>query len=90
MLLASYTHLEFVRIHPFIDGNGITARLLVNLALLKAGFCVISIDIDKKAIYYEAFREYSLDKNTYKIDLFLINCVIERLEFLKDFSIKNK
>nr|WP_249932510.1 Fic family protein [Campylobacter mucosalis] len=31
-------HTKFVRIHPFIDGNGGTARLLLNTELLKAGY----------------------------------------------------
>ena len=36
--LASYVHAEFVRIHPFQDGNGRTARLLLNFMLMKAGW----------------------------------------------------
>lgn len=43
VLLAATAHLKFVFIHPFIDGNGRLARLLVNLALLRAGYqiCII-------------------------------------------------
>lgn len=36
--LAVFVHIEFVGIHPFVDGNGRTARLLMNLELIKAGF----------------------------------------------------
>lgn len=35
---AAWTHAEFVRIHPFIDGNGRTSRLLMNYQLMYAGF----------------------------------------------------
>lgn len=35
---AARAHIELVRIHPFIDGNGRTARLLTNLLLLRAGY----------------------------------------------------
>ena len=36
-------HKEFVDIHPFIDGNGRTARLLMNLALLQTGYVITII-----------------------------------------------
>ena len=36
--LAAWTHAEFVRIHPFLDGNGRTSRLLMNYQLLKNVF----------------------------------------------------
>lgn len=38
VLEAGITHYEFVRIHPFIDGNGRTARAIASLILLKRGF----------------------------------------------------
>ena len=38
ILLAALVHLKFVSIHPFIDGNGKTARLLMNLVLLQNGY----------------------------------------------------
>jgi Fic family protein len=38
-------HIDCVGIHPFIDGNGRTARLLMNLELLKAGFPPIVIKV---------------------------------------------
>lgn len=41
--LAAWTHAEFVRIHPFIDGNGRTSRLLMNYQLMINGFLPISI-----------------------------------------------
>ncbi|WP_455423874.1 Fic family protein [Candidatus Contubernalis alkaliaceticus] len=47
-------HGEFVKIHPFIDGNGRTARLLMNFELIKSGFPPAVIKAEKKLEYYEA------------------------------------
>ena len=43
ILLAAYVHRKLVDIHPFVDGNGRTARLLMNLILLNKGYQIVSI-----------------------------------------------
>ena len=43
VLIAAYLHDELVRIHPFIDGNGRTSRLLMNLYLLRHGYVFFSL-----------------------------------------------
>jgi len=40
---AAYAHRRLVDIHPFQDGNGRTARLLMNLILINQGYCIVSI-----------------------------------------------
>lgn len=50
---ATLLHGEFVKIHPFIDGNGRTARLLLNFELMGNGFTPIIIKNDDRAKYYE-------------------------------------
>ena len=51
---ATLLHGEFVKIHPFIDGNGRTARLLLNFELMKYGYTPIIITNDRRAEYYAA------------------------------------
>ncbi len=51
---AAKLHGKFVRIHPFIDGNGRTARLLLNFELMKEGYPLIVIKNDERVDYYKA------------------------------------
>ncbi|RHV87677.1 Fic family protein [Clostridium sp. OF09-36] len=60
---AAWTHAEFVRIHPFIDGNGRTSRLIMNYQLMSAGYLPVSIAKDTRLDYYNALEEYAVNKN---------------------------
>ena len=59
VIIAAYLHDELVRIHPFIDGNGRTSRLLMNLYLLRKGFVIVSLKADNEAkiSYYGALEK---------------------------------
>jgi Fic family protein len=50
---ATLLHGEFVKIHPFIDGNGRTARLLLNFEMMKCGYTPIIIKNEQRASYYD-------------------------------------
>ena len=54
ILIAAYLHNELVRIHPFIDGNGRTSRLLMNLYLLQNGYTIVNLkgNNEDKISYY--------------------------------------
>ncbi|MDD4184096.1 MAG: Fic family protein [Candidatus Izemoplasmatales bacterium] len=54
VIKACLLHGEFVKIHPFIDGNGRTARLILNFELMKYGYTPIVITKSRRAEYYEA------------------------------------
>ncbi len=61
--LAAWTHAEFVRIHPFIDGNGRTGRLLMNYQLLSQGFLPVSIAKEDRLCYYNTLEEFAANGN---------------------------
>ena len=57
--LAAWIHAEFVKIHPFTDGNGRTARLIMNYSLMSSGFLPININTDERIRYYESLDKYA-------------------------------
>lgn len=58
---AARVHAEFVKIHPFVDGNGRTARLLMNLELLKSGFPPAVLPTESRLAYYEALDRFHVE-----------------------------
>jgi Fic family protein len=57
-------HLRFEGIHPFIDGNGRTGRLILNLELIKAGLLPVNIKFTERRKYYECFDSYYSDDHS--------------------------
>ncbi len=58
--LAAWTHAEFVRIHPFVDGNGRTSRLVMNYQLLQSGYLPVSVAKENRLQYYNALEQYAV------------------------------
>ena len=60
---SAYTHAEFVRIHPFIDGNGRTSRALMNYQLMSDGLLPININVGEREKYIESLSQYTENEN---------------------------
>ena len=84
VLLAAYAHRRLVDIHPFQDGNGRTARLLMNLILANKGYCVVSIPPVLRHDYITALQQAQRSRNPSDAAFFQLICQCE-LEAQKDY-----
>ena len=78
-------HLQFEGIHPFIDGNGRTGRLLMNLQLIQAGLPAINIKFADRRKYYDAFDEYAKNGSSEAMTVLVGEAVVSRLRDMLDF-----
>lgn len=76
---AAACHAWFAQIHPFVDGNGRTARILMNLVLMRAGYPIALITREDRSRYYDALEESQVSDLTAFISL-IIECIEETLE----------
>jgi len=76
VLLAAYVHHFFIAIHPFVDGNGRTGRLLLNFMLMKTGFPPICIR-GREKIQYTDYLEAARDGDVSKFVHFIIKKIEE-------------
>ena len=74
---AAKVHSDFVGIHPFIDGNGRTSRLLMNLELMKAGYPPCVITVENRLAYYEALDQWMAFGKTEAFNQLVADAVME-------------
>lgn len=77
---ATLLHGEFVKIHPFIDGNGRTARLLLNFELMKSGYTPVIVRNDQRATYYDVLDLAHTTMNYGPFIKFVADLVVESEE----------
>jgi Fic family protein len=82
VVLAAEMHERLATIHPFIDGNGRTSRLIMNLILLQNGYplAIIEGDYDNRMAYYTALEAVSTENNKQKFITFIAEKVKTMLE----------
>ncbi len=80
VLLAAEVHYRLVAIHPFIDGNGRTARLLMNLVLMQYGYPPAIIKVENRKTYLDAIELRQTDENSGPFNMLIAAEVLNSLE----------
>jgi hypothetical protein len=81
LLIAAGFHSQFIKIHPFGDGNGRTARIIMNLILMLTGYVPAIIKLDDRDIYYNVLNESS-QSDPEPLASFIGNQLIHSLELM--------
>ena len=82
---AARVHAELVGIHPFVDGNGRTSRLVMNLELMKAGYPPAVIAVEQRLAYYEALDAAHVHQDYQPFLQLIYDCVC-RITDMPDFQ----
>ncbi|GHV18896.1 cell division protein Fic [Clostridia bacterium] len=82
--LAAWTHAEFVKIHPFSDGNGRTSRLIMNYQLMANEFLPVFVALAKRRVYFEKLEEYAVSGNLEPFAEFVYELEYARLDWYNE------
>lgn len=74
IIIAAAFHYRFVRIHPFDDGNGRMARLLMNMILMKHGYTVAVVPREKREQYLEELERIDRTEELPQFIEFIASC----------------
>jgi len=87
VVIAAFLHDELVKIHPFIDGNGRTSRLLMNLYLLSKGYIIANIkgNYEDRIQYYTALEKSHIENEP--IDFYKLMAEVEKEALQKYLNI---
>lgn len=77
---AALFHLKFEGIHPFIDGNGRTGRLILNFTLMQYDYPTINVKFTDRKRYYEAFDSYYRDGDASPMVKLVAEYVMDRMK----------
>ncbi len=82
VLLAAEMHERLVSVHPFIDGNGRTSRLLMNLILLQNAYTIVNLkgSVTAKLAYYNALESAHLDNGRLPFHSLICEAAIDSVE----------
>ncbi|MCM1259502.1 MAG: Fic family protein [Prevotella sp.] len=86
----AYAHLQLAKIHPFLDGNGRLARLILNFFLIQYGYIPISIPAKRRLEYFDLLEEFKVNKNPIPFENFIRELVEKEYDRLIEVIEKYK